>query len=170
MLEDNCWLTLKAKYNGQNHSLISLQGKSIITAKPDVSKGQFVPEHSQRVKQRFFCFKKLTTYKSSILSHSILKVLLIAKKIFFLPQVVLPFLFCNTHLLVRFWVACCCCCTCCCTCCCWTCCGAARFLVVSITVWGSPGRTDGLPTYGGPGGPMGAPWWGIRAPDGIPGR
>ena len=25
-------------------------------------------------------------------------------------------------------------------------------------------------TYGEPGGPMGAPWWGIRAPDGIPGR
>lgn len=33
-----------------------------------------------------------------------------------------------------------------------------------------PGRTAGLPMYGEPGGPMGAPWWGIRAPDGIPGR
>lgn len=40
----------------------------------------------------------------------------------------------------------------------------------SMTGAGRPGRTAGLPPNGGPGGPMGAPWWGILAPDGIPGR
>lgn len=40
----------------------------------------------------------------------------------------------------------------------------------SMPAGARPGRTAGLPMYGEPGGPMGAPWWGIRAPDGIPGR
>lgn len=66
-----------------------------------------------------------------------------------------------THFLARF----------CTFCCCWFCWeGAGLLRLGSMTGAGRPGRTAGLPPNGGPGGPMGAPWWGILAPDGIPGR